>query len=496
MPVIIYNGSFNQLNGTFTIGQVVTDTSLRLFLNAGNTVSYPGSGSTWFDISGYGNNASLTAATASAFSNYAIKFNRSTNTRAIVSSLDLSATSTITINMWVKFLSLPTGGGDTFRFLAELSDNYNSFSDSFFTAIATELSTNRWFTQDKGNVGYNAKNLSTPLPQTNTWYNFTVVYDHTQTASNERTFYIDGVNQTNIASTEGGTTYNSDNTNNFGNRPLYIGGRSTTAFSADMDLGVFQIYNKALNATEVSQSYESYKANYLNIVTSGSVFLADATNITSYPGSGNSWYDISGNSNTGSLINGTVYNASSSFTLDGVDDSIEFNSGSAINDLTQATWTTWVNWTEDLSVTSTSFLYKSDNNGSAGWFICVDSSRGGIGVNIVCPTNKRYFLPSSQTPARNTWYMLTVTWDGTLTSTGGIGIYINGVKNNTTPQTNIAGVGTRTSDAAQIFDVGNSRPGSAFHFGGGIGFVQIHNRVLTDAEITQNYNATKKIYGL
>jgi hypothetical protein len=89
--------------------------------------------------------------------------------------------------------------------------------------------------------------------------------------------------------------------------------------------GVFQVYNKALNATEVSQSYESYKANYLNIVTSGSVFLADATNVTSYPGSGTSWYDISGNSNTGSLINGTVYNASSSYTLDGVDDNIEFN---------------------------------------------------------------------------------------------------------------------------------------------------------------------------
>lgn len=502
MPVTIYNGSFKQHGGTFNVGYVpitTANTGLRLFLNAGDVTSYPGSGGTWFDISGYGNNATLTAATASNFSNYAIKFNRTTNTRAIVSSLDLSATPTITLNMWVKFLSLPAGGGDTFRFLAELSNNYNSFSDSFFTAIATEVSTNRWFTQDKGNVGYNAKNLTTPLPQTNIWYNFTVVYDHTQAASNERTFYIDGVNQTNIASTEGGTTYNSDNTNNFGNRPLYIGGRDTTAvgsFSSNMDLGVFQVYNKSLNATEVSQSYEIFKANYPNIVTSGSVFLADATNVTSYPGTGTSWYDISGNSNTGSLINGPIFNGSSSFTLDGVDDNIEFNSGSAINDLTTATWTTWVNWTEDLSVTSTSFLYKSDNNNTAGWFICVDSSRGGIGVNIVCSTNKRYFLPSSQTPARNTWYMLTVTWDGTVTSTGGIGIYINGVKNNTTPQTNIAGVGTRTTDAAQIFDIGNSRDGSAFHFGGGVGFVQIHNRVLTDEEVLKNYNATKRIYGL
>jgi len=90
--------------------------------------------------------------------------------------------------------------------------------------------------------------------------------------------------------------------------------------------------------------------------------------------------------------------------------------------------------------------------------------------------------------------MLTVTWDGTVTSTGGIGIYINGVKNNTTPQTNIAGVGTRTTDAAQIFDIGNSRNGSAFHFGGYIGFVQIHNRVLSADEILQNFNATRTVY--
>ena len=69
------------------------------------------------------------------------------------------------------------------------------------------------------------------------------------------------------------------------------------------------------------------------IVTSGSVFLAMASNITSYPGTGTAWYDISGNSNTGSLINGPVYNGSSSFVFDGTNDSATFNSGSAINDL-------------------------------------------------------------------------------------------------------------------------------------------------------------------
>jgi hypothetical protein len=259
---------------------------------------------------------------------------------------------------------------------------------------------------------------------------------------------------------------------------------------------MFTIYNGSFQQQNGSFSVGYVFPTY-NIVTSGSVFLANATDITSYPGSGTTWYDISGNSNTGSLVSGSAYvPVSSSFVLDGSNDYIRFNSGSAINNLSTSTFSMWVNWTEDLSVTSTSFLYKSDDNNTAGWFIGVDSTRGGIGMAVVAPTNKRYYLPSSQTPARNTWYMLTVTWDGTVTATGGISIYINGVKNNTTPQVNQAGAGSRTTDAAQIFDIGNSRPGSAFHFGGYIGFVQIHNRVLTQNEITQNYNATKTTYGL
>ena len=255
--------------------------------------------------------------------------------------------------------------------------------------------------------------------------------------------------------------------------------------------GTFTQYNGSFNVGYVPITSIS------GIVTSGSVFLADASNASSYPGTGLKWYDISGNNNTGSLDNGIIYNGSSSFVFDGTNDSATFNSGSAINDLSTSTFSMWIKWTESLSVTSTTFLYKSDDNNSAGWFICVDVSNGGIGLAVVASsTNKRYFLPSSQTPSRNTWYMLTVTWNGVVTSTGGVNIYINGVKNTTTPQTNVAGVGSHTTDAAQVFDIGNSRPGSAFHFGGEMGFVQIHNRVLTDAEVLQNYNATKKTYGL
>jgi hypothetical protein len=37
----------------------ISTTGLIMYLDAGNNISYPGSGSTWFDLSGFGNNATL-----------------------------------------------------------------------------------------------------------------------------------------------------------------------------------------------------------------------------------------------------------------------------------------------------------------------------------------------------------------------------------------------------------------------------------------------------
>ena len=60
-----------------------------------------------------------------------------------------------------------------------------------------------------------------------------------------------------------------------------------------------------------------------NIVTNGLVLFLDANNTNSYPGSGTSWYDLSGNGNTGTLTNGPTFSGENGGTIvfDGVDDS-------------------------------------------------------------------------------------------------------------------------------------------------------------------------------
>ena len=65
-----------------------------------------------------------------------------------------------------------------------------------------------------------------------------------------------------------------------------------------------------------------------NIVTDGLVLCLDAANRRSYPGSGNSWLDLSGNGNNGTFGSGTAAPTFSSgnggsLVFDGSNDYVE-----------------------------------------------------------------------------------------------------------------------------------------------------------------------------
>jgi hypothetical protein len=244
---------------------IVTD-GLVLYLDAANTKSYVSGSTTWVDMAA-GNNSTLTAATSSL---NAVEFTRTNNTRATIPTLNLSATNVITVDFWVNFKTLPTVSGysgDYGRVICELSNNFNSVFDSFIIVVEYELTGFRWLTATRGNgaasAGYNIKNLITPLPVINTWYNASFQINHTLPASNQISFYLNGVLQTNIGTTSNnGQTYNALNTNNFGNRIFRIGGRATTTSSQDMYLANFKIYNRALSASEVLQNFNSTKTRF------------------------------------------------------------------------------------------------------------------------------------------------------------------------------------------------------------------------------------------
>lgn len=61
-----------------------------------------------------------------------------------------------------------------------------------------------------------------------------------------------------------------------------------------------------------------YGTNSVTISTSGLITYLDAQNPKSYPGSGTSWYDLSGLGRTATLVNGASYSAATKeFSIDG-----------------------------------------------------------------------------------------------------------------------------------------------------------------------------------
>jgi hypothetical protein len=65
---------------------------------------------------------------------------------------------------------------------------------------------------------------------------------------------------------------------------------------------------------------------FSNIVTDGLVLNLDAREVGSYPTTGTTWYDLSGDNNNGNINNGTVFQSIGSFLFDGADDYIYINS--------------------------------------------------------------------------------------------------------------------------------------------------------------------------
>ena len=105
-----------------------------------------------------------------------------------------------------------------------------------------------------------------------------------------------------------------------------------------------------------------------NIVTNGLVLYLDAANYQSYVSGSTTWYDLSGNNNSGSLINGPTYNSGNagSIVFDGIDDYF-LRTDSLLKNYTTITANIWMNVTSS-NTWETYFSYNAEEAGlSQGW---------------------------------------------------------------------------------------------------------------------------------
>ena len=209
------------------------------------------------------------------------------------------------------------------------------------------------------------------------------------------------------------------------------------------------------------------------IVTSGLVLCLDAANKRSYPGTGTTWTDLSGNSNTGTLTNGPTFSAGNmgSIVFDGTNDYV--NISSLITGNQSFSWGAWINPT----ATGTPVLFGNVSNGLA-MISYWDSANNKVRVG----TYGNDILTSGTAIPPSTWGYTCWTWNGTtLTS------YTNGIADGTA-----AGFSFNISNLYTT--IGNSV--NSQYFTGRIAQTLVYNRALSESEILKNYNATAVRFGM
>jgi len=224
------------------------------------------------------------------------------------------------------------------------------------------------------------------------------------------------------------------------------------------------------------------------IVTDGLVLCLDAANPKSYPGSGTTWFDLSGNENDGTLVNGVGYSSDNngSLVFDGTNDYIQ---GQSFTIPDYITVSCWINTTQtdtsrpavDINTTSNdggfSIVWRSGSLGIPNITWRDDAWSGGN-----YPT-----LPGTIDVRDGNWHMLTGVYDNV-----GAKLYIDGTLNVSTGRNSAL-----TQVSGQYIRIGllGNQTGTYF-YSGNISNVQIYNRALTEAKIKQNFNALRGRYNL
>ena len=214
-----------------------------------------------------------------------------------------------------------------------------------------------------------------------------------------------------------------------------------------------------------------------SVVTQGLVLALDAADISSYPGSGTTWTDLSGNGNNGTLVNGVGYNSSNlgSLSFDGVNDYVNLNfpftQSSSANSYT-------IVMGAKLSTTSSARrqVWSSDNNGFDWGF------GAGYGTRFTIFSGENIYTGRTQD---TNWHIFTAQWS----SSFGTRLYIDNVLDISTANISYDGSVSSTTSIGR-------NPGFGEYWKGNVSFVQLYNRALTATEIQQNFNALRGRFGI
>lgn len=227
------------------------------------------------------------------------------------------------------------------------------------------------------------------------------------------------------------------------------------------------------------------------IVTDGLVLYLDAANTKSYVSGSTRWNDISTGGNNGTLTNGPTFSGANggSIVFDGIDDYINIVGGGGLSGANNGTIDIWVKWISTSQPAGYSLAYgpvcaRQSNAVFSNNIICLNGANPTTSKVTVRMTNASSNTLTSTSNAGLDWINLIVTFSPTSTN-----LYFNSSLQNTTTGVSLSSGNSPLTLGAWI-DAGIGYSNS------NIGCFKIYNRAISATEVLQNYNATRRRFGL
>lgn len=221
-------------------------------------------------------------------------------------------------------------------------------------------------------------------------------------------------------------------------------------------------------------------------VTSGLELYYDPSQSASYPGSGTTLYDLSA-SGQNATISGSLTDAGNWFTFTGSQSIVTGNLLTLFSGW-QHSIEVWVNPSAVGSVFSDTGTGPANVGYHTTGLEFYSAGPSVLSSPMLWSSTSTTRVGVQVTPLNN-WYQIIRVYNGSNTAYS----YVNGTKSS---ETSIVWI---PPDPGWHLNFGSSdstnfSTGAAFQ--GKLGVIRLYNRVLTQAEVTQNYNATKALYGL
>ena len=212
---------------------IVTN-GLVLCLDAANRDSYPGAGTVWTDLSGNGNDGTLTNGPSYSSSNVGgIVFDGTNDYVSIAANTSFNTTN-VSVSLWIKLLG--SISVDNVLFSKDSGSGYRDY----------------WFYENNG-INFLFKNIGTSVIPTasianSKWHNIVGTYNGTVLSLYFNGNLFDSVNTIQTSTSTGGIAINS-----------YPNG---TYFASNKIISIVLIHNRSLSANEVKQNYNATRNRY------------------------------------------------------------------------------------------------------------------------------------------------------------------------------------------------------------------------------------------